>query len=304
MPAKIILNDKQKDEIRVDYYNGMTIRSLCNKYSISPPTINIYLKSLGLIRLGRIAQKDVDFVLANSKLCLKDLIKLTKLDRATILKILDANDKSADKKIVIKPVKVRKLSKFEQLYIDFTKEFIVDDISKLLSRSMNYAEKETGYSACIIKKYAIEHNICINKFFRTIGDISEDDKNTIREYYSSDMYTMREIMEMFRIGSKILRKIIDGIVLPIKVEDKELVAYQKLVRRLSTVVKNFYNMGPPPGHHIDHKLSVIEGYHQKISAYLIASYENLQVITILENLKKGSSSTITKDELYKSHGLI
>jgi len=49
---------------------------------------------------------------------------------------------------------------------------------------------------------------------------------------------------------------------------------------------------------IDHKISVYDGFKLGIPSYLIASKENLEIIPSLDNLKKGSSSSITKDELY------
>jgi len=49
---------------------------------------------------------------------------------------------------------------------------------------------------------------------------------------------------------------------------------------------------------IDHKISVYDGFKLGIPPYLIASKENLEIIPSLDNLKKGSSSSITKDELY------
>lgn len=51
------------------------------------------------------------------------------------------------------------------------------------------------------------------------------------------------------------------------------------------------------GTHIDHKLSIMNGFTLGIAPEIIAHIENLQILTYRENIAKSSSSTISLDEL-------
>jgi hypothetical protein len=53
--------------------------------------------------------------------------------------------------------------------------------------------------------------------------------------------------------------------------------------------------------HIDHIYSISDGFINNIDYRIIASHHNLRVITKDENLKKGSKSDITSDELLKRY---
>jgi hypothetical protein len=52
---------------------------------------------------------------------------------------------------------------------------------------------------------------------------------------------------------------------------------------------------------IDHKYSIIQGFKNKIPAYLIGSILNLELLTMSENSKKATKCSITKEELYSSY---
>lgn len=295
MPAKINLNTLPITEIEDHFYNGMSQRSLAIKYSVSEPTMKNIVRDLGLNRIGRISQKDIDSVLLNKGYHIAEISRITELDRATVSKILQMNDITPTKKNVkssVPPEKVK--SRYEQ----FKDECSFEQVSLLLSKSLYHACISTGYSEVILRRYAQEYNITFKKAFTTIRDVTADDIERIRNLYKENLYTNKEIEEMFSIGKATLKKITKDIEKEPDIVNKEFEEYKKVVRRLTTVMKNLYNINPAPRFHVDHKISVYDGFKLGIPCYLIASKENLEIIPSLDNLKKGSSSSITKDELY------
>lgn len=108
---------------------------------------------------------------------------------------------------------------------------------------------------------------------------------------------------IFSVGPRTINRVLKDIKRPTSFNNGSFDEYKRVVRRLTTVVKDLYNINAPAGYHVDHKISVLDGFKQEIPAYLIASKENLQVISSIENLKKGSSSSLTRDELYRELGL-
>jgi len=297
MPAKIKIEDLPLEQIKQDFYNGLSILAISKKYHISRMTLRPILQNLGLVRLGRISKADVDSVMLNKQYHIGKIAKITGLDRTTVCKILKNNNIIPVKRDVkCKPVSI---SRYDQLKQTYT----VVQITELLYKSVHHACIATGFSEQLIKRYASEYNITYTKAFRTYKDVSENDKLLILEKYTSNMFTMHDLEIMFNIGTKTLKTIVGNIPRNIIFNNK-FEEYKKLVRRLTFVVKNLYNLNPGSGFHVDHKMSVYDGFYNNIPAYLIASFENLQIITSLDNLQKGSSSSITKDELYKLHGII
>lgn len=294
MPTKIILTDAQIKYLRDDFDSGMTINGLAKKYNMSVMTLRPILKNLGMKRIGRITQVEIDSVLINREFHISKISAITGLDNMTIQKILKLNNISPARK-QRKKQKLKSISRYDELKSSYD----IAQMTELLNNSIHYATKVTGFSDLLIKRYASEFNLHINKTFTKLSDISEDTFADIREKYMSRLYTNYQICELFEIGSRTFRKIIVDIELEYIPLDAEFIKYTRVVRRLTEVVKNLYDLQPNTGHHIDHKISVYDGYKLGIPAYLIASFENLQEITITENLKKGSSSSITKDELYK-----
>lgn len=299
MPARIKIEDLNIEQIKEDFYNGITIRDLASKLSISEPSVRNILKELELIRLGRISQKDIDNVLRNRHYRISKIVYLTGLDKTTVKKILVEHH--------ISPVKITrtivdnvcKISRYQQFKDNFTPNYI----EQLLSVSLYRACMTTGFSEPILRRYAAEYNIKFTKAFVTMRDVSLDDQNRIKKMYIDNLYTNKEIQAMFSVGARTLRKITSGLNKD-NIDITEFENYKKLVRRLTTVVKNLYNILPESGYHVDHKLSVYDGFQQGIPGYLIASAQNLEIILSKDNLQKGSSSSITKDELYRLHGII
>jgi len=60
-------------------------------------------------------------------------------------------------------------------------------------------------------------------------------------------------------------------------------------------IKNYYLRSLK--YHLDHKFSIYEGFKQDIDPKILAHHKNLEVIPIKLNLKKGSKSSITLQEL-------
>lgn len=177
-------------------------------------------------------------------------------------------------------------------------QFSIDQVSAYLSQSMYTAVKTTGFSEPVIKRFAKEHNIYFKKAFRSLNDIDRHIIIEIKEKYSSGDYDKIQLSVEYNIGPSIINKILKDISRPVKFKDDSFEQYKKLVRRLTTVVKNIFNIHAPPGSHVDHRYSLHDGYRHGVPAYLISSKENLQILSAMDNLKKGSSSSITKDELY------
>lgn len=297
MPAKIKIADLPLDQIKQDFYNGMSLRDISLKLSISEPTLKNILHELNLKRVGRISQRDIDNVISNKQYHISKIVEITGLDKTTVNKILQIHD--------ITPTKIKKKINLPKKprYEEFKEQFAVSDVTVLLSRSLYYACIQTGYSEPILRRYADEFDIPFVKAFVTINDISLEDREKIKMMFIENLYTNREIQSMFIIGARTLRKITKGLS-KITLNNTEFEQYKKTVRRLTTVVKNLFNVTINKGEHVDHKMSVYDGFKQNVSPYLIASMENLEIITAISNLKKGSSSSITKDELYRLHGII
>lgn len=60
-----------------------------------------------------------------------------------------------------------------------------------------------------------------------------------------------------------------------------------------------YGRKTPEGLHIDHLFSLKDGYKNNVPIDIISHPNNLRLITAAENLKKGSKSIITLEQLYR-----
>lgn len=56
-------------------------------------------------------------------------------------------------------------------------------------------------------------------------------------------------------------------------------------------------------YHLDHKFSIYEGFKKNIDPEIIASVNNLEMLTECENISKGYSCSITEKELYHLHSV-
>ena len=235
MPARIKLENLPISEIKDHFYNGMSQKNLAIKYFVSVPTMKNIIEELGLIRVGRIPQRKIDFVLLNKNYHIAKISKMSDLDPATVLRILRVNNILPAKRGIKSPPPIVKIkSRYEQ----FKDQFCVEYISLLLSKSLYHACISTGYSEVILKRYAQEYNISFKKAFTTIHDISSSDIEKIKSLYKENLYTNKEIQEMYSVGSRTFRKITKDIEKESNVVNIKFEEYKKIVRRLTTVVKN------------------------------------------------------------------
>ena len=56
--------------------------------------------------------------------------------------------------------------------------------------------------------------------------------------------------------------------------------------------------GTPNAWHIDHKFSIIQGFREKISPFVIGHYENLQMLPWKQNIQKLHRCDISKEDLF------
>lgn len=83
--------------------------------------------------------------------------------------------------------------------------------------------------------------------------------------------------------------------------DKEFLYYSALVRNLSekTIRREFLDNHHlrSSDYHVDHMLSIKEGFNQSVPPEILSDIANLKIIPKSENLSKGSNSSITFSEL-------
>jgi|TARA_B100001059_G_C17794817_1_gene562397 hypothetical protein len=84
-------------------------------------------------------------------------------------------------------------------------------------------------------------------------------------------------------------------------DKKEWLFYSYQVRNLTekTIRREFLDNSNlrSKDFHCDHKLSILEGFKQGVPVEIMADICNLEIIPKTENLKKGSKSSITFNEL-------
>jgi hypothetical protein len=155
----------------------------------------------------------------------------------------------------------------------------------------------------LLLKYIKNHNLTWQKAFRTLQDLPNNKKDQLINDWKTTHLTKRELCEKYNIGSKALNRLLKIYEVEARAEvqvNPEFIAYQKLVRSLTSVVKRHYNLKATPGHEWDHKFSVYEGFHQKVNPAIIASRENLELIPAANNRSNGRECSITRDELINS----
>ena len=71
----------------------------------------------------------------------------------------------------------------------------------------------------------------------------------------------------------------------------------KTLRKFSNKIKNIHLRGNKYGYSLDHKYSIYDGFENNIDPKIIGHWQNLQIITIVKNSKKGKKSSILLKEL-------
>lgn len=79
---------------------------------------------------------------------------------------------------------------------------------------------------------------------------------------------------------------------------KDYRAYARKCRKLAQqwAKENGYELGQQT-YHVDHKLSVLDGYYAGLSVEVVSHPANLRVISAIENVAKGRNSIISVEEL-------
>ena len=294
MPSKIN-NDEMINKIIEVYKNGATKKEICKKFKLSQPTVRRIIKENTNDVFPRISTKTQQKIIQLSKTVSSktNIAKKLKIDRNTVSRVLDFNN------INISKPKIKKLTKYEQ----FKNIHNPESVSILLQKSMYHAVKQLKVSEVMIKRYAEEFNLKINKPFIRYDQLDETIKQQINIKFLEG-YTKKELSTLFNLGKRVIDKVIDSTTFNEKIfkdqtKQDEMKKYAKLARRLTRVTIRFYNIKLDNNEHIDHKYSIFDGFNNNIPVGIIASIENLQIISSIENLNKGESSIISKNELYE-----
>lgn len=179
-----------------------------------------------------------------------------------------------------------------------------DEMQLLLnSKSLYSIYTMLDVSDVLLMKYIKHYNLSYKKAFKTLKDLTEQERKNITNDWSNTYLTKREIEKKYGIGSKVLNRFITQNSLGDRESlytDPELIKYQKLVRKLTAIIIRHYNLKTKPGYEWDHKFSVKEGFQQNIHPNIIASRDNLELIPIQDNRSNGTKCSITRDELINS----
>jgi NUMOD3 motif len=90
-----------------------------------------------------------------------------------------------------------------------------------------------------------------------------------------------------------------------KPDDPEYLEFKKYRRKVYywtskndlTLLENYDKRGKI-GYHLDHKYSIAEGFRNKVPPKIIGSIDNLEFLLYTDNVKKGTSCSITLEKLY------
>jgi len=170
----------------------------------------------------------------------------------------------------------------------------------LNNNSLYKTYRMLGVSEPVLLRYINDNNLTFEKAFRTLADLLESENNMLIQDWKTTLLSKKELREKYKIGPKALNRFLksNSIADRDKVKiNPELLAYQQLVRRLTEVVKRHYNLQFQSGYEWDHKFSVYEGFHQNVHPVIIASRENLELISINDNRSNGRICSISRDDL-------
>ena len=147
----------------------------------------------------------------------------------------------------------------------------------------NYTNSEAKLKTNI-EKYGTEHYLQTKEFLK------KSMKTKLKRYGSETYNNPEKIAKTTRINGEL-----NGTMVPLSsYSDWELYKYK--VRRLTekqplNTLKNYHKRGfvtENDAYHVDHIISIHEGFSKNIPIHLIASIDNLQMLPAIENIKKGS----------------
>ena len=179
-----------------------------------------------------------------------------------------------------------------------------EQVQNLLNANSLYkVYKLLKVSDVVLLRYINQHHLTFDKAFRTLKDLTNEQTAQLINDWKTTSLTKRHLCTKYNIGPKTLNRL-----LKIQsVEDRkkiqinpEFIAYQKLVRSLTNVVIRHYKLKTTIGYEWDHKFSVCEGFYQNIHPSIIASRENLELISAADNRSNGRDCSISQYELINS----
>ena len=180
------------------------------------------------------------------------------------------------------------------------------DMNALMEKhrgSINSIFKETGIPWAHIKKYITDNNIKTdNQRYIRHSHLTQETKENIIELYLNGN-SIKSISKILHIHSPIVKKILDDDLIRIlrqhgiEKRKAEFFEYTKRARRLSRTILGYYNKKKIEGFHWNHKFSILHGFINNVPLEIIAGIANQELITMEENMKQGSKSKITLDEL-------
>lgn len=168
------------------------------------------------------------------------------------------------------------------------------------NNSLYHAYTTLKVSDQLLIKYIQHYKLTYKKAFRTIHDLSEDERSIIIDLWTSTTIPKRDIAKQFSIGPKTINRLLKESGLSKRKEsaiDPKWIEYQKLVLRLTQVIIRFYKLLSKLGYEWDHKYSIYAGYKNNVHPNIIASRENLELIPASENRANGEECSISLDRL-------
>ena len=135
---------------------------------------------------------------------MSSIAKELKIDISTVRKILSFYEMTLPVRSKSLKISLNKPPKYEQL----KNLYIIKQMAHYLNKSVHYACKQTGFSDLLIKRYAKEFNITINKPFKWTDDIPSNIQQQIITEYVYNLSTKRELYKKYNISPRHLKVIL------------------------------------------------------------------------------------------------
>lgn len=162
---------------------------------------------------------------------------------------------------------------------------------------------KTCSSSCSSKLFCIENNISNISQLKHVKEKKE--QNCIEKYGVSNPSKLQSVKNKIQENrtKPDRNKLIEKYSLKYETNDVSFKSYSKHVRKLTEIVykQNIDIIDPQrlrsKEYHLDHKVSVISGYANKIPAKIMADICNLEIIHSSKNYKKNYNSSMSIHEL-------
>jgi transposase len=170
--------------------------------------------------------------------------------------------------------------------------------------SLNLIYKEMGINQDISKRIIEHYKLSYVMKFPKLNNLDEETiENIMIGYYNCK--TNREISKELNVPGNLVKRFLKknkknrnhSPVPPERID--EFMDYTKVVRKLTWFNILYQKLGKKEGYHWHHKFSVLDGFRNNVPPDLIASRNNLELITASENTSIGWRSKITLEEFKK-----